>query len=176
MPETPELASKCGVCGKPRKYKTKQGLITGLNKPCVSCSNSIKLGGVGLKQIVDGKCICSKCNKNLPIEDFLIKKDDKHYSYCRTCHAAAAAKYYQETHKYSRYDITKEDYDQMLSLQDNKCCGCKRPLVKPYIDHCHSTNKVRGLLCQNCNSALGHVHDNTKTLENLIDYLTKEKK
>ena len=39
------------------------------------------------------------------------------------------------------------------------------------VDHNHKTNKVRGLLCHNCNRALGLLQDNTETLENAINYL-----
>ena len=43
--------------------------------------------------------------------------------------------------------------------------------MKLVVDHCHATGTVRGLLCHNCNRALGLLHDNTEVLLNAIKYL-----
>jgi hypothetical protein len=71
-----------------------------------------------------------------------------------------------------RYGLTKEVFDVMIEKQEGACAIC---LVVPekrlHVDHCHTTNKVRGLLCSNCNMALGLFKDNTKTLERAIKYL-----
>ena len=76
------------------------------------------------------------------------------------------------------YGITLEDYNLMFEKQEGKCFGCKtshselkRGLL---IDHNHTTGKVRGLLCDNCNKALGCVKDNISVLTNLITYLNNE--
>lgn len=45
---------------------------------------------------------------------------------------------------------------------------------KLYIDHCHTTGTVRGLICQQCNTLLGMAKDSIPTLENAIVYLRKE--
>jgi hypothetical protein len=71
----------------------------------------------------------------------------------------------------------------MLDKQ-NGCCanaGCKTTSPgapgrsRFYIDHCHKTNKIRGLLCHHCNLALGHVDDNIEKLKGLISYLETNK-
>ena len=41
----------------------------------------------------------------------------------------------------------------------------------PHIDHNHKTNKIRGILCGNCNMGLGHFKDNLDVLKNAIKYL-----
>lgn len=69
-----------------------------------------------------------------------------------------------------RYGITKEQYEQILEAQDGKCAICKR-FKKLVVDHCHKTNRVRGLLCGGCNILLGHLDDDAKLLENGIAYL-----
>ena len=75
----------------------------------------------------------------------------------------------------SIYGITLEDYNKMLITQNNCCLGCKQNasiLSKPLcVDHCHNTGKVRGLLCDNCNKALGLLKDDSTILFNLINYL-----
>ena len=51
-----------------------------------------------------------------------------------------------------------------------KICGNK-PQKPLYVDHCHETKKIRGLLCHQCNVALGHMNDDPQRLEKAISYL-----
>jgi hypothetical protein len=57
------------------------------------------------------------------------------------------------------YNITLNDYNEMFKKQEGKCSICKKhqnELTKPlYVDHDHSTGKVRELLCSSCNFKLG---------------------
>ena len=79
------------------------------------------------------------------------------------------------------YGITRQDYEDMLKAQENCCkiCGSEGFLMKEHhrmklvVDHCHDSGKVRGLLCHNCNRALGLMKDSVHTLESAIDYLEK---
>jgi len=74
----------------------------------------------------------------------------------------------------NRYGITKEDYILMFNKQKGLCAICEEKKdYNLHIDHCHSTNKVRGLLCGTCNRALGLLKDNTYFLGNAIKYLIK---
>jgi len=77
----------------------------------------------------------------------------------------------------STYNITIDDFEKMLEDQDYKCycCAVEHSELKNglYVDHCHNTNKVRGLLCSTCNLAIGYAKDNIKTLQNMIKYLEK---
>lgn len=54
-----------------------------------------------------------------------------------------------------KYGLTVEQVAQMLKNQDHKCAICSATLQKYHIDHCHTTNKVRGILCISCNVRLG---------------------
>lgn len=74
------------------------------------------------------------------------------------------------------YGITIENYNQLLKKQKNKCAICykeqKHKRKRRFdIDHCHKTNKVRGLLCDKCNVGLGKFEDNIKFLNRAIKYL-----
>jgi hypothetical protein len=73
-----------------------------------------------------------------------------------------------------KYGITKLDYDEMLVRQHGACaiCGCKNKSKWFYVDHCHSTKKVRGILCRKCNLGLGHFEDSPHLLVEAILYLT----
>jgi|ERR1017187_7892677 hypothetical protein len=78
-----------------------------------------------------------------------------------------------------KFNLTIEQYDEMLRQQDYKCAICRRdtPNKKQNthwaVDHDHTTGKVRGLLCQNCNQGLGKFKDNKILLEEAIKYLQK---
>jgi len=85
--------------------------------------------------------------------------------------------------KYLRktYGITLEEYRQMFVDQDNKCAICRMDGFKIckdakallVVDHCHSTGKVRGLLCHNCNRGLGLFQDNKQHLGAAIEYIER---
>jgi hypothetical protein len=77
------------------------------------------------------------------------------------------------------YNISLRDYEKMLKEQKSLCAICKTEgwtmaehhNLKLVVDHCHTTGIVRGLLCHNCNRALGLLQDSQENLENAIDYL-----
>lgn len=72
-----------------------------------------------------------------------------------------------------KFGITLEDYEGMHAAQGGTCAVCSRtdrPLV---IDHCHVANRVRGLLCAQCNSALGLLSESVPAVEGLLAYLVK---
>lgn len=75
----------------------------------------------------------------------------------------------------SRYGITPEQKEEMFVAQGRKCasCGSTDPRSKNgwMLDHDHETDKVRGVVCQPCNVALGQVRDSIEHLKRLIEYL-----
>ncbi len=80
----------------------------------------------------------------------------------------------------SKYGISIEQYDEMLLAQKRLCAICNQPetsigvggRVKPlFVDHCHTTKKVRKLLCDHCNQVIGRAKDNIQILEKAIQYL-----
>jgi len=75
--------------------------------------------------------------------------------------------------------ITKEHYDNLSATQNNSCAICyinfeELPSKQKHIDHCHTTNKIRGLLCSLCNTSLGGFKDNSDLLDSAKQYLAKE--
>lgn len=76
----------------------------------------------------------------------------------------------REKRRYWRYGLTTDQYESLLKKQDGKCAICLGKDARN-IDHCHSTGKVRGLLCGNCNLALGLLKDNRDVLLRAISYL-----
>lgn len=84
---------------------------------------------------------------------------------------------YQRKSKFKKkYGITLDDYAEMLEAQDGRCaiCGDFPPHNKLlYVDHCHDTGDVRGLLCQQCNSGIGFLGDNVERVRKALTYLEK---
>ena len=88
-------------------------------------------------------------------------------------------KEYRDEYGYKRrYGITWEERDALLAKQGGCCAICKadNPQSKRagwHTDHCHTTGKIRGMLCYKCNILLGLANDNLLTLQAAIDYLGK---
>lgn len=75
----------------------------------------------------------------------------------------------------SKYGISADEYDIMFSNQGNCCaiCGLTMNDRQMVVDHDHDTGYIRGIVCSDCNFALGHFYDNTQTMINAISYLNK---
>lgn len=102
-----------------------------------------------------GLLYCFDCKIFKANNDFHKNKQSRtgHHNQCISCR------------KRQEYGISLEEYDQMLSDQNGVCAICLLPeIIKSTqgrtkslaVDHCHTTGKVRGLLCINCNTSLGH--------------------
>lgn len=77
-------------------------------------------------------------------------------------------------HLQNRYGITVEQYKEMFEKQGGLCAICGKPEqihANLSVDHCHISGKVRGLLCTNCNRAIGLLGDNKDILRKAIEYL-----
>ena len=146
---------------------------------------------------------CSKC-KELK-EDFEFYKSsqskDGLFSFCKSCTKIQQQKYregnreallakariYDAKHKNmhrnaqlkGRYGFSLEEHDIMLEEQNGCCAICQRSIANlprpPSVDHDHETGKVRGLLCQSCNSGLANFKDNIESLKFAIEYLIRSR-
>jgi nitrate/TMAO reductase-like tetraheme cytochrome c subunit len=73
-----------------------------------------------------------------------------------------------------KYGMTSAEWQQLFDTQKGKCGICHEELLagkKSHTDHDHNTGKVRGILCQPCNHALGLFKDNIVTLQSAINYI-----
>jgi hypothetical protein len=71
-----------------------------------------------------------------------------------------------------KYGMTVEQKAAMSEAQGNRCAICEQA-VYLVVDHCHDTNKVRGLLCKTCNQGLGLLKDSLLVIRNAVRYLEK---
>lgn len=141
------------------------------------------------------KKVCRKCDNKLDISEFRINAVSKkglpiYRSYCYKCQLSAntswRSKRKESKEDYERYvrnetlrpyGINVDDYNRMFKEQGGKCKICESTTPKSkrnkhfYIDHDHKTGKVRGLLCNRCNSGLSCFEDTPAFLSNAIKYL-----
>lgn len=75
--------------------------------------------------------------------------------------------------KLKSYGLTEEAYQTMVEAQNGVCAICQRPpkRARLYVDHCHLTSRVRGLLCHPCNAAIGLLQENLDTIARAMIYL-----
>lgn len=144
---------------------------------------------------------CRKCQQIKPIDEFVKHKlcKDGRANDCKICsnaykvwwsktptgeikrleakrkHNATIRRHNTEKRRvlYKKYGLTLEDFQTMRMLQLNKCLICEDDEKELVVDHDHKTGKVRGLLCRQCNSALGLFKEDLQTLEKAISYVSK---
>jgi hypothetical protein len=132
---------------------------------------------------------CKECKVEKPLLEFYFSKKgskDKLYpdSLCKSCKTIRCKKWFKENKKKAqafglksklkkRYNMTVEEYQTLLINQDGRCKICSKRQARRSlsVDHCHTTNVVRGLLCDKCNMALGLIHDNLDILDGMKQYL-----
>ena len=131
-----------------------------------------------------GYRVCSICKVGKEYSKFYKDNARRHGvgQVCKECKAAYKKESYnpikkREEDMKGKYGMTLDDYDRMLKSQNNKCAICNntstgRKGTKYFaVDHCHTSRKVRGLLCHSCNVAIGYMKDDVELLDKAIDYL-----
>ena len=110
---------------------------------------------------------CTGCGEEKVLAEFYKRSDkrNKRESTCILCTLARSAAWYANNRDHKRrvsranylrrkYGITAQDLDRLLLDQTGCCAICDQHLYHLRIDHCHTTNLVRGLLCPACNRTL----------------------
>ncbi len=78
------------------------------------------------------------------------------------------------TQQLRKRGLTLDQFHALMERQDFSCAICGEALdFRPTVDHCHATNRVRGLLCMNCNLGLGHFGDHPARLVSAAQYLER---
>ena len=118
--------------------------------------------------------ICTSCKKILPQSSFykrtLKSGNVSTQSRCKSCQGKQRVKYYKPHHLIRHMlKISNDHYEELMI--NNHCNICGKELQKKCIDHDHKTKKIRGVLCNDCNTALGLFKDNQKVMKDAIQYL-----
>jgi hypothetical protein len=116
---------------------------------------------------------CTKCGEQKLLSEFYAdnSRRDKKQTKCKPCHELAKVK-----SRLGAYGLTKETYQQLFKNQNNCCAICKTEFGNTkhtHIDHCHTTKKVRALLCHGCNTAIGLLKESPKIIKSALIYIEK---
>lgn len=144
---------------------------------------------------------CTKCGETKRLGDnFSLSKratattNAVYKPICKPCSSAQAIQWFRDnpervaaaSHRANLrvYGLTPDDYAALLAAQGCRCaiCGLDEPNAhgrtgkkfRLSVDHCHGTGRIRGLLCQKCNRAIGLLGDSVELLRKAIDYLERE--
>ena len=193
-----KLCRECGIRKPHENFHIKGYTSAGNVKRDVACKACKSTVNIRFKKLygTDGKKQCSKCDDYLPWDSFDRRRlDGKLYlhSNCKACRRVGwdrwvenNKEHYQKVKKkgqdllhhqhkkYERRGITKEEYDIVFETQKGLCAICQKPPKDKQslaMDHNHETNEFRGLLCKECNRALGLFGDNINILTNAVLYL-----
>lgn len=140
---------------------------------------------------------CCICNTRKPFSDFFNyknKNDGKSYR-CKSCDDLARKKWaidnperahlsQRERNLKHRFSVDLKWYEKQFEKQNYSCAICKSKTNKTAgdrefwnfsVDHCHNSGKVRGILCNNCNRALGLFQDNPKLIRKAAEYVEEHR-
>ena len=131
-------------------------------------------GGNKMSNVLKIRCLI--CDEVKAEEEFH-KKGNSYLGRDRRC-SSCKKELRPAVHLMTQYGMTLEEFDVMLKEQGGTCANqaCtygKDDDHKLFVDHCHETNVVRGLLCHWCNSAEGFLKGSPEVAQGLIDYMKK---
>ena len=112
---------------------------------------------------------CAACGPNTKLK----RKYGKHAGgfrcrnkYLETKHGPGETIYLDE-----RTSYTTRQKLELIRKQNGLCAICQQPVIRPHVDHCHTTGTIRGVLCRDCNIGLGNFKDDPELLRRAISYL-----
>lgn len=133
---------------------------------------------------IENKKICNNCNIEKDISNFEWQKNRPNpRKICKNCRQKNRVFTEEQIERKKQYKIEywksgigKEKYEKWkygISKKEFKyeCCSICSSKDRLSIDHCHKNGKFRGLLCNNCNTAIGLMKENIKIFEIAIEYL-----
>ena len=140
---------------------------------------------------------CSRCKQQRTPVDFWPHTGNTrgHQYWCKTCLIQARRErarqpespHLRRKYKLRQYGLSIEQYDALYTAQGGLCavCGVYKDPWQPtgganrakflVVDHDHSTGRIRGLLCTQCNVAIGQTHDNPSILRAAAAYLERSR-
>lgn len=182
---------RCLKCGQEKEL-----IGSTLRNKTPGCSNCIRIK----RHVVVERKTCNKCCVSKPTTAYYkYKSSGNPRSICRDCQHAIRVERYKnnpelkeiasvknsinckanQKNKYIQslkksYGITEDQYNNMLDACGNRCEICKTDSARRLvIDHDHISGKVRGLLCDKCNVAIGGLGDSSESLLAAVDYLCR---
>lgn len=179
--------NSCGICGKQQDrvldvdHNHDTGYVRGLL--CNKCNRGLGLFGDNIQNLahaiiyinnfydkkvgnVIDRNMCRRCEKRN------IEFKTNHYI-CKECHHGNK-KPIVRSRTLIDYNITEKQYLYLLSISNNRCQICQNNKNILCVDHCHKRKIARGILCKNCNTALGFFNEDYNLFIKAIEYLKGE--
>ena len=133
--------------------------------------------------------ICTKCDLEQPKENYHKRKHKLNGldSWCKSCKSIYRHNYFLKNLGKEKIrsrnkawinqgiDLEHEIYLLECAKRQNKCDICTEEIKSLHVDHCHTSGKIRGYLCGNCNKGLGLFRDSINSLTTAIGYLNEFK-
>ncbi len=131
--------------------------------------------------------VCSTCGIEKSIDCFYYRKDtNSTRSQCKDCIAVSRSKKWHNDKEFKQrgldrskkhqvlkdYGLSLETYNDIMKV--GKCAICSSTTRKLVLDHSHVTGKIRGVLCNDCNTGIGLLGDEVLDLERALEYLKGE--
>lgn len=135
-----------------------------------------------LNKIKKDKHFCRKCDSLKESDKFYIRKNKKEEWIIQKPCIECTKKYKKEKVSEVKnirlkkaYNISNDEYNIILLNQNNSCAICEKHKSnfnkELSVDHCHNSNKIRGILCNDCNVGLGFFKDDIRLFKKAINYL-----
>ena len=158
------ICTKCNI-EKPSTEFYRRDTKFGYRRDCRDCILKARTARSCPRDI--GTKTCTKCLQEKDVSEFwrANQSKDGRQCYCKRC-CFPLNKVQGEKKRRTKA--------QLLQQQNGKCaiCGTDSPRKRSWVlDHCHSTGKIRGVLCRQCNIGIGMFFDNVEILERTIQYL-----
>lgn len=147
-----------------------------------------RLDHKGRPRVDEGYRYCSRCQEVKPVIDFSksVRKIGGLEDACKPCHRERTRQHRQkdrtQTNLYAKFHrhrnligFSREVFEVTFEAQKGCCKICGDKLEHPkhiHVDHCHTTNVFRGILCNRCNVGLGYFRDNPEILRKAADYVS----
>lgn len=145
--------------------------IDGLNRSRVALAIGPK------RAVVDSECVT--CGRSFKTRVKNVARGGGRFC-SRACNPAYA-RLFKPAEKFRRhnlkrnYGLTTGEFEQMRHAQQGRCAICRSLPDEPHgvlvVDHCHMTDRVRQLLCNNCNMAIGLLRDDPVVAAQMAAYL-----
>ncbi|BAC74391.1 endonuclease VII domain-containing protein [Streptomyces avermitilis] len=167
---------RCGECRPRAAFARRRSNLDGLQRHCRECASDYhraRQESLGKKvrpkvEVPEGHKLCLKCGEVKPWSAWHrnATASDGLSTRCKACRAVEGRAGHLKRH----YGLTEAERDEMVASQMGICVIClKAPAA--HVDHCHRTGSVRGVLCFNCNSAIGKLGDDPDAVRRAAAYL-----
>lgn len=185
-PSDPNGDSKrCTKCGEVRLldgfYADKGGILGRVSACKECCKGAARAYGQRVSAAYQGpppEKECFACKVVKPACEFAPNRRARSglQSHCKPCRNKKGRWWALK----AAYGLTRGEYEAMCDAQGGRCAIClevqeSTPRGVLFVDHCHASGNVRGLLCESCNLAIGKLKDSPEVLRRAADYLEKSR-